>query len=63
MKNIGLHIELNPEAGLNFNKVISNKEYDITFSGYSVGAEPTAGTQQFYYSKDNDGVGTPRLIS
>lgn len=30
MKNIGLHIELNPEAGLNFNKVISNKEYDIS---------------------------------
>ena len=61
MKNIGLHIELNPEACINFNKVISNKEYDITFSGYSVGAEPTTGTQQFYYSKDNNGVGTPEI--
>ncbi|MDO5750525.1 MAG: ABC transporter family substrate-binding protein [Rothia sp. (in: high G+C Gram-positive bacteria)] len=61
MKEIGIECGIDQQPNSAFSKVVGNKDYDITFSGYSVSSDPTIGTKQFYYRKENDGVGTAEI--
>ena len=62
MKEIGINFEVETRGSAEFSKVTGSKEYDIIVSGFSLsGADGTAATKQFYYSKENDGVGNAEI--
>ena len=61
MKEIGINFELDSRAQSEFSKVVGNREYDVSISGFGVGSEPTSAAEYFYHSKNWDGVGTPEI--
>ena len=61
MKEIGINFELDSRAQSEFSKVVGNREYDVSISGFGVGSEPTSAAEYFYHSKNWNGVGTPEI--
>lgn len=63
MKELGIKFTIESRGSLEFASVVATeKDYDMTFSGFGITvADGTSSTKQFYYSKDNDGVGTPEI--
>ena len=61
MKEIGINFELDSRAQSEFSKVVGNREYDVSISGFGVSSEPTSAAEYFYHSKNWDGVGTPEI--
>ena len=57
MKDVGIEIRIDQHADSEFATILGNWDYDISFSGYSVSADATEGTKQFYYSENNEGIG------
>ncbi|WP_237692861.1 ABC transporter family substrate-binding protein [Rothia nasimurium] len=56
MKAIGIECSIDQQPDANFASVVGNKEYDMTFSGFSVGSDATSATRQFYHSSNLDGA-------
>ena len=61
MKDIGIEIRIDQHADSEFATILGNWDYDISFSGYSVSADATESTKQFYYSENNDGIGSKEI--
>ena len=61
MKEIGINFELDSRAQSEFSKVVGNREYDVSISGFGVTSEPTSAAEYFYHSKNWNGVGTPEI--
>lgn len=61
MKEIGINFELDSRAQSEFSKVVGNREYDVSISGFGVGSDPTSAAEYFYHSKNWNGVGTPEI--
>ncbi len=61
MKDVGIEIRIDQRADSEFASVLGNWDYDISFSGYSVSADATEGTKQFYYSENNEGIGSKEI--
>ncbi|WHS51251.1 ABC transporter family substrate-binding protein [Rothia sp. SD9660Na] len=56
MKTIGIECSIDQQPDANFASVVGNKEYDMTFSGYTVGSDATSATRQYYHSSNLDGA-------
>ncbi|WP_326503204.1 ABC transporter family substrate-binding protein [Rothia nasimurium] len=56
MKAIGIECSIDQQPDANFTSVVGNKEYDMTFSGFTVGPDATSVTRQFYHSSNLDGA-------
>ena len=56
MKAIGIECSIDQQPSANFASVVGNKEYDMAFSGYSVGSDATGATRQYYHSSNLDGA-------
>ncbi|MDY3048208.1 MAG: ABC transporter family substrate-binding protein [Rothia sp. (in: high G+C Gram-positive bacteria)] len=56
MKALGIECSIDQQPDANFASVIGNKEYDMTFSGYTVGPDATTATRQYYHSSNLDGA-------
>ena len=62
MKELGINFSVNSRAASEFSKAIPARDYDTTFSGFGLTtADGTSATKQFYYSKDNDGIGSEEI--
>ena len=61
MKDVGIEIRIDQHADSEFATILGNWDYDISFSGYSVSADATEGTKQFYYSENNEGIGSKEI--
>ena len=61
MKSAGIECTIDNQPDANFGKVMGNKEFDLTFSGFSVGADATVAARQFYLSANNDGEGSKEI--
>jgi putative ABC-type dipeptide/oligopeptide transport system len=62
MKELGINFSVNSRASSEFSKAIPARDYDTTFSGFSLStADGTSATKQFYYSKDNEGIGSEEI--
>ena len=61
MKEIGINFELDSRAQSEFSKVVGNREYDVSISGFGLSSEPTSAAEYFYHSKNWNGVGTPEI--
>lgn len=62
MKDVGIEIRIDQHSDSEFATILGNWDYDISFSGYSVSTpDATAGTKQFYYSENNDGIGSKEI--
>lgn len=61
MKAAGIECTIDQQPDANFAKVVGNKEYDVTFSGYTVGPEGITATSQYYLSSNNDGIGNAEI--
>lgn len=62
MKDVGIEIRIDQHADSEFATVLGNWDYDISFSGYSVSSpDATEGTKQFYYSENNEGIGSKEI--
>lgn len=61
MKEIGINFELDSRAQSEFSKVVGNREYDVSISGFGVTSDPTSAAEYFYSSKNWNGVGTPEI--
>ena len=61
MKSAGIDAKIDNQPDANFGTVVGNKEFDLTFSGYTVGSDATVAAQQYYLSENNDGTGSPKI--
>ena len=61
MKDVGIEIRIDQHADSEFATILGNWDYDISFSGYSVSADATESTKQFYYSENNEGIGSKEI--
>lgn len=61
MKDVGIEIRIDQHSDSEFATILGNWDYDISFSGYSVSADATEGTKQFYYSENNEGIGSKEI--
>lgn len=61
MQGVGIECSIDSQPDANFGSVIGNKEFDLTFSGYTVGADATSVTSQYYLSSNNDGEGSDEI--
>ena len=62
MKELGINFSVNSRAASEFSKAIPARDYDTTFSGFGIStADGTSATKQFYYSKDNEGIGSEEI--
>ncbi len=61
MKDAGIECTVDNQPDANFGTVMGNKEYDLTFSGYTVGSDATLAAKQFYDSSNNDGEGSDEI--
>ncbi|WP_237188130.1 ABC transporter family substrate-binding protein [Rothia nasimurium] len=56
MKTIGIECSIDQQPDANFASIVGNGEYDMTFSGFTVGSDATTSTRQFYHSSNLDGA-------
>lgn len=61
MKTAGIEFTIDNQPDANFGTVVGNKEFDLTFSGYSVGSDATTVVKQYYNSKNNKGNGSKEI--
>ena len=61
MKSAGIECVIDNQPDANFGTVVGNKDFDLTFSGYSVGSDATTAAGQFYLSSNNDGKGSKEI--
>lgn len=62
MKAAGIECAIDNQPDSNFADILGNKKYDMTFSGYSVGADATAVTSQYYLAANNaEGLGDAEI--
>ncbi|MGG5173113.1 ABC transporter family substrate-binding protein [Pseudarthrobacter sp. J1738] len=50
----GMDVGIDQRGDADFGKVVGEREFDLTISGYTVGADATDGVKQFYSSAIND---------
>ena len=54
--------DVDQQPASNLGKVMSAKEHELSFIGYSVNSDDgTEGTKQFYSREDNDGAGSEEI--
>ncbi|MDO4916615.1 MAG: ABC transporter family substrate-binding protein [Rothia sp. (in: high G+C Gram-positive bacteria)] len=58
MKDKGIECTIDNQPDANFGTVLGNKDFDLTFSGYTVGSDATVASRQYYHSANNDGEGS-----
>ncbi|MEX3611017.1 ABC transporter family substrate-binding protein [Rothia sp. LK2588] len=61
MKAVGIECTIDNQPDANFGTVVGNKEFDMTFSGYTVGPDATTVAKQYYLTANNDGTGSPKI--
>lgn len=61
MKDAGIECTIDSQPDANFPTVVGNKEFDLTFSGYTVNSDATQVISQYYLSENNDGEGSEEL--
>lgn len=58
----GMEVGIDQRASADFGKVIGGRDFDLSVSGYTVGADATDSVKQFYDSKTNvNGLGDAEL--
>lgn len=58
----GMDVSIDQRGDADFGKVIGGREFDVTISGYTVGADATDAVKQFYDSSTNEnGLGDAEL--
>ncbi|WP_426764801.1 ABC transporter family substrate-binding protein [Pseudarthrobacter sp. 1G09] len=50
----GMEVGIDQRASADFGKVIGSREFDLSISGYTVGADATEAVKQYYDSKTNE---------
>ncbi|MFE4195672.1 ABC transporter substrate-binding protein [Paenarthrobacter sp. NPDC056912] len=50
----GMDVAIDQRGDADFQKVLGSREFDLTISGYTVGADATSGVKQFYESTTNE---------
>lgn len=61
MKSAGIECTIDKQPDANFGTVVGNKDFDMTFSGYTVGSDATTVAKQYYHSSNNKGVGSEKI--
>lgn len=61
MRSLGLGFNLDNQPSGNFNKVVGERQYDVTLSGYTVSPDGTAAAEQYYLKENNNGVGSDAI--
>ncbi len=61
MKSAGIECTIDNQPDANFGTVVGNKDFDMTFSGYTVGPDATTVTKQYYDSSNNKGQGSKEI--
>ncbi|NUU32749.1 ABC transporter family substrate-binding protein [Arthrobacter sp. C9C5] len=58
----GMEVGIDQRGDADFGKVLGSRDFQLTISGYTVGADATSGVKQFYDSKTNEnGLGDAEL--
>lgn len=58
----GMDVGIDQRASADFGKVLGSREFDMSVSGYTVGADATSAVKQYYDSKTNEnGLGDAEL--
>lgn len=57
----GIECNLDNQPDANFAKVVGNREYDVTFSGYGVLGADASGSAEYFYHSEVVGVGSPEI--
>ncbi|WCI09938.1 ABC transporter family substrate-binding protein [Arthrobacter sp. OVS8] len=50
----GMEVGIDQRGDADFGKVLGSRDFQLTISGYTVGADATSGVKQFYESKTNE---------
>jgi peptide/nickel transport system substrate-binding protein len=50
----GMDVGIDQRGDADFGKVVGSRDFQLTISGYTVGADATSGVKQFYDSKTNE---------
>jgi peptide/nickel transport system substrate-binding protein len=50
----GMDVGIDQRASADFGKVLGSREFDLSISGYTVGADATSAVKQYYDSKTNE---------
>jgi len=50
----GMEVGIDQRGDADFAKVVGSRDFDLTITGYTVGADATSAVQQYYDSKTND---------
>lgn len=62
LRDLGIESDVDQQPVSNLGKVMSAKEHELSFIGYSVNSDDgTEGTKQFYSREDNDGAGSEEI--
>ena len=61
MKEIGINFELDSRAQSEFSKVVGNREYDVSISGFGVTSEPTSAAEYFHHPRTGTASVPPKL--
>lgn len=61
MKTAGIECVIDNQPDANFGTVVGNKDFDLTFSGYTVGPDATTVAKQYYHSANNKGQGSKEI--
>lgn len=61
MKSAGIECTIDNQPEANFADIMGNKQFDMTFSGYTVGSDGTLATSQYYLKDNNDGEGSDEI--
>ena len=61
MKDVGIEIRIDQHADSEFATIWATGTTIFPSVGYSVSADATEGTKQFYYSENNEGIGSKEI--
>ena len=62
LRDLGIESDVDQQPVSNLGKVMSAKEHELSFIGYTVNSDDgTEGTKQFYSREDNDGAGSEEI--